>query len=78
MKIQNPEKVVRSPALETEEETVLAYWTEERMAAAKPLPISVPTQSIEDTHVSTPQSEEGISGKVRGPDEGGSHEDSES
>ena len=43
MKIQNPEEVIVSPVLETEEKATLAYWTEARMAAAEPLPIPVQT-----------------------------------
>ena len=68
---QNPEEIVVSEELDQEEAAVLSYWTEERMAAAEPepLPISVPSESIDDAHVSIPQSEGAMSGVSRGPDD---------
>ena len=75
---QNPEEVVVSPELEEEEAAVLSYWTEERMAAAKPLSILVPAESVDNAHFSTPQPGEPVSDESREPNKGESHEHSES
>ena len=68
MNIQNPEEVVVSPELE-EEAALLSYWTEERMAAAKPLSILVPAESVDNAHFSTPQPAECLSGDSRAPED---------
>ena len=68
MNIQNPEEVVVSQELDQEEAAVLSYWTEDRMAAAEPLPFSIPAESIDDPDVSTPQPGEPMSDEYREPD----------
>ena len=70
MNIQNPEQVVESPELEQEEAALLSYWTEERMAAAEPLPFSVPAESIDDAQFSNLQPEESLSGEPQAPEGG--------
>ena len=78
MSKQNPEQVVESPELEQEEQeeaALFSYWTKERMAAAEPLPFSVPAESIDNANISTPQPGEPVSGESLGPEEEGkSHE----
>ena len=69
MSKQNPEEVVVSPELDEEEVALLSYWTEERMAAAEPLSILVPAESIDNAHFSIPQPAECLSGESRGPEE---------
>lgn len=67
MNTQNPEDVVLSPELE-EEVALRAYWTEARMEAAVPVPLSVPTEALDDTHVSTSHPEAAMRGESREPD----------
>lgn len=72
MNIQNPEDIVESPELDSEDAVPAPYWTPERMATAEPLPFSIPAESIEDTHLLTSPHGDPIMGESRAPNRGDS------
>ena len=73
MSIQKPEDIVESSELDSEDAAPASYWTPERMATAKPLPFSIPAESVEETHLLTSQQGDPIMGESRAPNRGDSH-----
>ena len=68
MNIQNPEDIVESPELDSEDAVPAPYWTPERMATAEPLPFSIPAESVTETHLLTPPPQELLTGESHTPD----------
>ena len=73
MTTQNPEDIVESPELDREDAVPAPYWTPERMATAEPLPFSIPTERVEETHLLTSPHGDPIMGESRAPNRGNSH-----
>ena len=73
MNIQNPEDIVESSELDSEDAAPAPYWTPERMANAEPLPFSIPAESVAETHLLTSPQGDPIMGESRAPNRGDSH-----
>ena len=65
--IQNPEDIVESPELDSEDAAPALYWTPERMANAEPLPFSIPPERGEQPQFLTSQQGAPIMGESRAP-----------
>ena len=68
IKNKNPEDIVESPELDSEDAALAAYWTPERMATAEPLSFSIPAESVTETQLLTPPLQELLTGESHAPE----------